>query len=146
QHWIGTGVLDDREPVRLDGAVSSPADLDLLLLASAVAKGDHRLRPCLRPLDRSADFLGDPAKEQGLGIRLTLCAEGTADIRGDDTDAVRAQAEDARHGVALEMRILRRYVIGDAIRPLPDRGRGSDLHGAGRHTVVDDPSADDDVA
>ena len=109
---LGRG--DDRhdQPVRDVGAVVVPephrqpeqpavvveADLDVLLLAALVRRGDEVLAAVLGELHRPAQRAGRHRHQHLFRPRVhDLHPEAAADVRGDHLDAAQVQAELGRH-------------------------------------------------
>ena len=141
---VRAAVLVDRHVQADDAAVARRADLDRLLLATAVAHGDEVLAAGLGPPHRAAELTRQPRGEDLLGGREALGAEATADVTADHADLARVEAEVAGHHHLDHADALRRRVIREALA-VPHRRARAPFHRRRCDAVADHRFLDDHV-
>ncbi len=142
---IGTRVLQDAQPIRLDGSVARAPDRELQLGGTAVGHRDHVLAPRLRPAHRALETAREPGDEDLLDAEQ-LGAEAAADVRRDDADVGRLEAEAPRQLVTVLMRRLGREPQRQAPVVSHDRGAAARLERARRHALAHEPPRHDGLA
>ena len=94
---IRAGIGKDVELIGLQPPVSTPAEPEVELLASAVVESDHALATRLRPADRPPQSSREPGDEDFLDPE-ELGAEGPADVWIEHANFPLAHPQDALEG------------------------------------------------
>ncbi len=122
---------------RGDGAAGIQRQFGARVVVPRLVIGDEALAAARDPLHRPARHPRGPTEQHHFGVQKILHTEAAADVRRDEANLGRLNAQRLRHPVAGGVQALGGYVEGVALRRgIEHADAAAQLHGVGGDTVV----------